>query len=50
MPKAHIIKVLEAYQIAVDQLIEDLAFATGTPRETLIMRYLGNVADVVEAR
>ena len=50
MPKAHIVKVLEAYQIAIDQLIEDLAFATGTPRDVLIVRYLGNVADVVESR
>lgn len=41
-------KVLEAYQVAVDQLIEDLAFHSGTPREILIERYLLPVAKVIE--
>ena len=43
-------EVLEAYQVAVDQLIEDLAFATGTPRDVLIVRYLRGIADVIESR
>ena len=41
-------KVLEAYQVAVDQLIEDLAFHSGTPREILVERYLLPVAKVIE--
>lgn len=45
---ASVTSVLEAYQVAVDQLIEDLAFATGTPRDELIVRYLSGVADVIE--
>ena len=40
--------VLEAYKVAVDQLIEDLAFNTGTPREILVERYLRPVAEVIE--
>lgn len=39
--------VLEAYKTVVDQLLEDLAFQTGTPREILIERYLKPVADVI---
>ena len=41
-------KVLEAYQVAVDQLIEGLAFHSGTPREILVERYLLPVAKVIE--
>lgn len=42
------IDVLDAYKTAVDQLIEDLAFNTGTPREILVERYLRPVANVIE--
>lgn len=44
------IDVLDAYKVAVDQLLEDLAFATGTPREILIERYLGAVAEVASSK
>ena len=44
---ASVVSVLEAYQVAVDQLIEDLAFATGTPRDVLIVRYLSGIAEVI---
>jgi len=44
------IDVLDAYKVAVDQLIEDLAFNTGTPREVLVERYLRPVANVIEQR
>ena len=43
-------RVLEAYQVAVDQLIEDLAFHSGTPRNILVERYLLPVANVIEQR
>lgn len=42
--------VLEAYKVAVDQLIEDLAFQSGTPRDILMVRYLGPVLDVIKGR
>lgn len=45
---ASVVSVLEAYQVAVDQLIEDLAFATGTPRDVLVVRYLSGIAKVID--
>ena len=42
--------LVEGYEKAIDQLVEDLAFATGTPRQVLLDRYLRPVADVVSGR